>query len=157
MNYLNKIIAYCPKEINLFENFLVKNNLKYRYEDGAIEKASSLSLPLFYYYSNIDIIIFDDKDKYFEYYHLINRTYPNSLFLFYFSKKDPIYYNKSILYFLSNKSKNDVDSFLVRLPAEKFNIQNKFKMKDFNSKTLKFFNQELELKNDLDLISSVYL
>tara|TARA_B100002019_G_C21246121_1_gene588353 strand:- start:1097 stop:1570 length:474 start_codon:yes stop_codon:yes gene_type:complete len=156
MVFLNKIVVYCPKSSSLAENFFIKNNLKYRFEDGVIDKANSLSLPLFYYYSDFEVIIFTDKERYFEYYSLINKTYPHSLFLFYLSKKDPIYFNKSILYFFNTKPKKVIDSFLVRLPAEKYNIQNKFKIKDFNSNNLKFFNQESELKENLNLISSVY-
>lgn len=157
MIFLNKVIVYCPKSSSLAENFFVKNNLKYRHEDGVIEKANSLSLPLFYYYANFDVIIFTDKERYFEYYSLIDKTYPNSIFLFFLSKKDPIYYNKSILYFFNTKRKSMIDSFLVRLPAEKYNIENKFKIKDFNSKNLKFYTQESDLNEHLDLISSVYL
>tara|TARA_Y100001938_G_C8101556_1_gene442175 strand:+ start:13691 stop:14149 length:459 start_codon:yes stop_codon:yes gene_type:complete len=141
----NKIFVYSPLE-NLFaQRFLDSVGVKYiNYNFSSQEY---FKYPPLYHFSSCDVFLFNKINSLIEHIPSFKKHYPKSFYLSFYSRNDPIHLNRSIFYNTSNAKKNLVDSHLLRLPSQRFNIPNKVDISEINSKESAFFSDEKSFRD----------
>jgi len=137
---INKIFIYSDRNLeNLLKKNLTIKKRKFSSDLNKIKKAQEDALPLLFYLGDTEVVIINYLNDFINFHEKFKKHYPKSKYLINFSKSTPLYKNKKLLKSFSKHSEKKINRFLYTIPAEKFGVENKFEIYDFNSKDYCFF------------------
>jgi hypothetical protein len=147
-NIVNKYFIYCNRN-SFVLNFLRNNNVPFDFLNE-FSKITEGRKPLLYNKEPCNYFVITKASLFIDIKDKLSYQYPFSKFLAQISYKN-IHNSRQVLNFFNPDFKKEIKIYTTMLPAEKYNVGNKFSLDLFSTESFKPFKNLDQLKEFLDL------